>query len=68
MNERTKYLATSLGFAVLGLFFLVDSRIAITGKVVEANMSFGVGSSGLGILFIFASIILFLIAWALREN
>ena len=54
--------------AIVGLFFLADSRMAITGKAVEANMFFGVGSSGLGILFIFASIMLFLIAWALREN
>jgi len=68
MNERTKYLALSLGFAIVGLFFLADSRMAITGKAVEANMFFGVGSSGLGILFIFASIMLFLIAWALRDN
>ena len=67
MGNRTKYLAVSLGSALLGLFFLADSKLNVTGRSVEANAFFGIGSSGLGILFVFASIILFVIAWALNE-
>ena len=68
MTKRITPLAISLGFALLGLFFMADSRLNITGRAVEANAFFGVGSSGLGIIFIFASLILFIISWALREK
>ena len=68
MVKRTKYLAISLVSAIVGLFFITDSRLDITGSAVESSSFLGLGSSGLGVLFVFASIILFVIAWALKEE